>query len=101
LADLRLQINLWIPITVIQYNDVSSGKINTETSRTCREKKRKRLGTFLVELVNLFITPLSFSVPIDSAVVVTNETKVILEDIEDASHLAENKDTRTLGLELG
>jgi hypothetical protein len=72
-----LKIDLWIPIAVEEDDNISCGKIDTETTSTGTEQKGKFAGPVLIEFFHLRISAFTGSAPVNATVRVSNQSKVI------------------------
>jgi hypothetical protein len=91
-----LQIRLRIPITIEQDNDVGRHEIDTQTTRTSREQKDELVASRLVVFVNGPCSRIVIGATVDTAVFETPEQTIVLQNIQHATHLREDEDSRAL-----
>jgi len=117
-AILCLQIDLRVPVAVVEDDNVGRGQVDAKAaSSSCEQKhKLKRAffsfhlnlfswetyfaGAWTVVVVNLGCARLVVGLAVDAAILVATEVEVIFQQVENTAHLGEEEDTRAVGLEL-
>ena len=56
----RLQVNLRVPVRVIDYNMVSCHQIDSKTTCPCRDEEDLEVGTFFRELLDALLSVLKW-----------------------------------------
>lgn len=77
-----LEINLGIPITVIENNYIGSHEVKTESTSSGRYEEYKFLGVFFCKFFNIAFSLIKISVSVESTIVIFAEKTVIFKNIK-------------------
>ena len=78
----RLQVDLRVPVTVVEHHDVGRHQIQTETPGSSRDQKDVPVGAWLRELLDRALSVVELGVAIETAVLVLSVEAVIFQDIK-------------------
>ena len=95
-----LEVNLRVPVRVIQDDMVRSHQVQAETSCTCGEHENGQVRAWLGELTDVLFSLLQLGGAVKPAELVLSHRAVILEDVEEASEVREQQDLLPLLLDF-
>lgn len=95
-----LKIDLRVPVTVEENNDVSFMQVDAQTTCSGGEDKNLLVGGWRLEVFNPDLTVVSSGLAVDAAVLVAAIPQEVVQYIEQSRHLAENKDFKVLSDQL-
>mmetsp|Transcript_8845 Transcript_8845/g.30409 ORF Transcript_8845/g.30409 Transcript_8845/m.30409 type:complete len:769 (-) Transcript_8845:151-2457(-) len=96
-----LQVHLRVPVRVVQDDDIGGVQVDSEATCPRGKQEGKLLRVGGVVRIDALLPVLSRGVSVNPAVLVPPKEHVVLEDVEQAGHLGEDKDARTLLLQPG
>ena len=94
-----LEINLRIPVTVIQNNYVCCCQVNSQTTCSGAQHENKLGAVWHVEGIDLWLSFFMRCLSIQTAVVIALPETVVLQDVQHSCHLWEYQHSGALLLE--
>jgi len=91
---LCLCIHCWIPVTVVEYNRVGAGEVDTKTTAACRENERKD-APIGIEALHERLARLGLGGAVEAQVRVAVEVEELFECIEHLGHLRKDQNPMT------
>ena len=85
-----LQVNLWVPIWIKDDNDISTMKVNTESSCSCWQNEQLFIWALSLKIIDALLTVRARCLSINSAILIPSEAKEIIQNVKQASHLTED-----------
>ena len=95
-----MQIHLWIPIAVVQNDNVGRRQIDAKAAGARRQHEQELFAARRVKFVDLLLTQLVLSLTVEAAILVAAPPAIILENVEHSAHLREDENARALRLQL-
>mmetsp|Transcript_9389 Transcript_9389/g.19079 ORF Transcript_9389/g.19079 Transcript_9389/m.19079 type:complete len:356 (-) Transcript_9389:1289-2356(-) len=96
-----LEVDLRVPVGVVKDDNVRGLEVDSQTTGPRGEEERELRGVIFVERVHLLVPLVPVRVAVDPAVLVADVVHVVLEDVENPSHLGEDQNPAAVFLELG
>jgi hypothetical protein len=78
----RLQVDLRVPVTVVQDDYVGGHEVETEATRSCRDQEDVYLTVGGGELVDLPLSSVQVSPSIQPTILMLAEATIILQDVQ-------------------
>ena len=76
-----LQINLGVPVRIIDDHIISLKQVDTQATCSSREDKDLLVGCLLLEIFDLQLSIIRWSLAIDTTVPITSEAQKVIKEI--------------------